>query len=277
MFSKNCINLNSADDSHIKWTGWYFFSGQRHPMKFKYVSIIGNQIKARGSDFVGAFNFNGHIHKGQVEMNKKYDGNHSVAYKGQIKNNIISGKWNLGGMSGDFELKMDSKLWSGWSENSGEKKNANFHLNFSSQGIFGMGHDQGGFFCIRGIVKDKNVILTKKYFQKHSIHYRGVIEWNGSKCTLHGYWHRDGVANGRFQLSGVAQNGWKGEKEEDLQVVEEKSRSNDKSEDDSGFPGQGGFGQGDTIGDHGNLQSLDPESGTGGLIGFVFRSGEDNN
>jgi len=58
--------------------------------------------------------------------------------------------------------------------------------------IIGAGEDGVGSFEIAGIVNDRNVKFVKKYFEKHSIFYKGELNEDGREIEGHWGFGEDG-------------------------------------------------------------------------------------
>eukprot|EP00347_Sterkiella_histriomuscorum_P023409 403334748 len=88
------------------WTGHYESDGTKTEMKFTQLAIAEGLVIGYGSDEVGEFVINGFQKGDKIRFVKKYDGKHTVMYKGTIdQNNVVRGFWDIQGTQGKFELK----------------------------------------------------------------------------------------------------------------------------------------------------------------------------
>jgi len=72
-------------------------------------------------------------------------------------------------------------------------------LHFADGVITGHGADIVGPFVFRGSYDDRGTVtLTKQYLGRHSVHYQGVYDGEG---TIHGVWSIGRFWHGKFALS----------------------------------------------------------------------------
>ena len=107
-----------------KWTGHYDQCGVREVMEDLHFVFDGMELRGRGSDRVGPFQFTGQVLAGhRVQMMKKYENLHHVAYLGEHDGEgTISGTWSLWSDHGTFAIRP----MGGFRKNSAEIKEWTF-------------------------------------------------------------------------------------------------------------------------------------------------------
>lgn len=200
----------------VEWEGHYEQFGQKHPVVFQNMYLTGEgAINGGGSDPVGTFTITGHIDENsQIQFKKAYQGAHTVNYSGQLVDGKISGKWEVGGSTGTYEITMKTKQWIGVHSAlgggalSGPTNKLIVSLDFAAKGIAvkGIGSDDHGNFTISGVTPtefEKTAItFEKRYFKtpKEKVYYAGVIIRKDGKEVIVGHWHVPDREDGEFRI-----------------------------------------------------------------------------
>lgn len=187
----------------VEWKGFYNMTGQKNEMIIKHLMITDQGgLTGFGQDQVGSFSIEGEVKKdGSVEFKKEYHGQHSIEYKGELKEGTIKGKWNLNGMEDEFEIKINEiEKWTGHYEQFGTKNDMTLNLHIDYSGVFGAGNDANGGFVLRGKVQGNQVSFIKQYLGAHTALYHGIIACEGDNMFIRGYWDING-AHDKFELS----------------------------------------------------------------------------
>ena len=203
--------MEAGDVKHeIEWAGFYEQFGTKHDVSFQNVQMTPEgKIEGGGKDPVGEFVIAGDIKGSDVHFDKAYKGAHTVKYTGKLDNGTISGRWDVGGASGGFEIKMKTKQWKGHFEKDGQLHDmlASIHIQIVKGKrcpIKGIGSDQNGNYSLYGfkpIIGDGHTVMfTKKYFSSNvPIHFSGTIGEFGGAEVMRGYWVM-GTEFGTFEL-----------------------------------------------------------------------------
>ena len=198
----------------IEWNGHFEQFGNKTDMSFRDMQLSQDgKITGGGKDAVGEFHITGALSGDQIDFKKQYVGAHAVTYCGALNNGVITGKWDLNGMNGGFELKMKTKQWKGYYEQGGHKNDMLLSLDVADlkgkrSPVRGIGADGLGGYIIQGfkpVVGDgKTILFTKKYFGRtDGVHYAGVIGQKDGQELIRGSWVI-GSETGFFEL--VKQN-----------------------------------------------------------------------
>jgi hypothetical protein len=182
------------------WTGWFKQGGSRTDMYFKNFRIeMNGKIWGSGSDEVGQFQISGKMTPSnqRLTFHKKYQGAHTVVYKGKMEGNHISGGWEIpGNCSGKYQLRLDAPRWTGafWQNN--QPTQMVLDMAVTPQGVSGYGSDEVGCFTIAGETHGNMVNFIKQYWGAHAVHYSG--QWHGQQ--IEGEWKIPGNCGGHFKL-----------------------------------------------------------------------------
>ena len=203
--------MEEGDVLHeIEWTGWYEQFGKKHDVSFQDMGMNPEgKIEGGGKDSVGEFIITGNINDNDIQFNKAYKGAHTVKYSGKIENAIISGKWEITGITGAFEISMKTKHWKGSFEHNGQSYEMLASIDIKvikgrRWPLRGVGGDSKGNYSLIGfqpICGDHNTVMfTKKYFNSPSlVHYSGIIGKFGGNEVIKGSWIM-GTEFGTFEL-----------------------------------------------------------------------------
>ena len=207
-----------AEQHKVEWSGHFEQFGAKTDMTFQNMTISGDgQIHGAGSDSIGSFQLKGNITNGnQVHFDKAYTGAHTIVYKGTLESDgSIKGKWDLTGMTGDFEIQMKTKRWTGSHKAVGgmllgAANDLVVSLDLAEGnhiGVSGIGHDSRGSFTISGVTPhefEKKVISFRKvYFNnpKQKFFYAGVVIQEGGNEVIRGSWQLPGKEVGEFEIT----------------------------------------------------------------------------
>jgi hypothetical protein len=147
-------------------------------MHFNHMAIRdGGVVHGQGSDAVGAFTIQGQQNGTSVNFTKQYHGAHTVQYNGQLQGNVVNGTWSLQGMTGSFQLSMETQQWNGYFEQNGQRTPMKLDLNVDENGVFGLGSDPNGTFQVRGALNNANntMMFNKVYNGAHTVQYYGQV------------------------------------------------------------------------------------------------------
>ena len=192
--------MEAGDVKHeIEWAGWYEQFGNKHDVSFQNMGMTPEgKIEGGGKDPVGEFVITGQINGSEVHFDKAYKGAHTVKYSGKIENAIISGKWEVSGATGGFEIRMKTKHWKGSFEHDGQSYDMLASIDIKvikgkRYPLRGIGGDSNGNYSLTGfqpICGDHHTVMfTKKYFNSPTkVHYSGIIGDFGGNEVIRGNW-----------------------------------------------------------------------------------------
>jgi len=184
----------------MNWSGRFKQGKDWHEMEFEHMMIDkAGYINGNGKDDFGTFNLGGSCDvNGNVSIDKKYIGAHTVLYKGKMDGQgAVKGSWEIAGSgNGNFELKSNDSLWTGWFMQGKSKSKNKFATFLILHGdfVYGYGMDNSGCFCIIGkhSNREKTVEFEKTYYGKEGGHpFKGELK-AGKKTELDGEFSSDG-------------------------------------------------------------------------------------
>lgn len=198
------FQLGPQAEAKVPWSGWYQQGGTRHPVRFDQMSVDGSgRIMGQGQDDVGSFSIAGCIYpNGSFEFNKAYIGAHTVAYKGNLQNGKLSGKWSVAGMTDDFEINYQIEEWTGSFQMQGQQTAMKISLFVDPSGVFSLGKDGEGVFVIKGAYNPASAQLTfvKNYIGKYQIQYQGSMFNDSRYLIASGSWQTSHGMSGSFEI-----------------------------------------------------------------------------
>ena len=196
------------------WTGHYEQFGQKNNVSIDDFRINNDgTIVGGGKDGVGNFKITGKLTGNDVHFDKAYQGAHTVKYTGNFKDGGITGKWDVPGANGGFEIRSNKKQWKGHYVFGGSKTDMTFYLDLQENkghdgAVSGLGSDPNGNYSIEGTIpKSGNghiVNFNKTYFGQaaNPVHYTGIVFSQNNQQVIKGNWFLpNGNMHGEFELT----------------------------------------------------------------------------
>lgn len=167
----------------MKYFGSYTKKNQNLPLVFRNIKFLSNEeIEGYDIDDGGNFMLTGTHSEKQVKITKEYIGKHKIEYEGTFENNnkILSGKWHIGEIEGEFSLKLVDRIFRfvGVTVHLGvEQKIKGIFSSNEDDEIEGLGVDDAGAYVWEGKIEEGNKVrISKNYPGKETINYEGDIE-----------------------------------------------------------------------------------------------------
>ena len=200
-----------SDHSHeikskVSWSGRFEQGGVWNEMYIDHMVTDRNgQLTGKGSDAIGQFSVMGNLTGANIiYFEKKYDGQHSVFYRGQgDQHNMFRGQWEIpNNCGGNFELKWNIPFWDGHFAQGGQNQPMSFAMNIDGNQVMGQGIDPVGGFAIYGTYNSGNgqCNFQKFYYGQHSVDYHGQHTKSHGKDEIKGNWVIPGNCNGHFEI-----------------------------------------------------------------------------
>lgn len=198
------FQLGAQPDARVPWSGWYEQGGTRHPVRFDQFNVDPTgRIMGQGQDEVGSFSIAGCIYpNASFEFNKSYLGAHTVAYKGNLQQGRLTGKWSVAGMTDNFEINYQIEEWNGSFQTNGQQNQMKIYLFVDPSGIFSLGKDGEGVYVIKGSYNPSSAQLSfiKHYIGKYQIQYQGSMFNDSRFLIVTGSWQTSHGMNGSFEV-----------------------------------------------------------------------------
>lgn len=192
-------------NKRVQWQGTFTNRAEKSPIAFEHLFVdTDSKILGFGRDTVSTYKLQGEIKEdGTVEFTKKRDRGGVVKFQGKLIDNTIRGTWMVKGVIGQFEVTMLCSPSSGTSFYRGMKKNLDWNLSISDDGIYGIGMDEVGVYVINGDWNSRNGfnIIQSYLHQKHSMGYKGAVTQRKPSLAVNGSWVNNSTShNGSFNI-----------------------------------------------------------------------------